>query len=531
MTVEDIWKHIPPSRRSFLRFPGGSESEGSVGGKFLDGTDLCLAFALFKLLRRRFRGCNLHESGFGKTREFALQHLLSNSPPIADSLSDPLKPPSSLQKASSSRSFNIIEAELRFLFDFFYGNHLPDFVSFLSSIGFIAWTTPLAVVYYDKFRDEQKTQGIHVIATAATIFFMFPALGILQLFQALSDWQKVNRLVYICQWRKRSSLSQGSTFGGVLLLHRILGLGLLMLSPFRTTRSDWLHCTARKYCLLLDGDYHRGTTRKIHIKAWEALVNALLDALRHMDGVLSDGQSSLSRNGVHTQLSWACRQEYVAEKIIVWHIATTLCNVGYVAQSTGNWWQRSFPAMHVPSLFAPSTQTGESEGNKTDEDHEVATVLSGYCAYLVGFAPELIADDIYATRLVFDNARAAASERVKGEGSLERMRDSAKKMTFGSSGLDSAAAAKLDVVSQGKILAAQLIKLEYEVRWRVLAEFWAELMLFISPADNAAAHLEKLKTGGELITHVWALLTHAGILTRPSRTQLIDPVDLGDALV
>lgn len=488
VTVQDIWKHIPPSRRPPSRRP---TLRISIGSKILDGRDLCLAFALFKLLRQRFRGCNnLHEW------DFPLQGILSD-PPEATSrpdiensmITEPPNPPSKSEKESCPRAFNIIEAELSFLFDFFCGNHLTDFCYLLCTFGFTVWTTTLFSVY--RIRDEYEAQGIHRFTDDVTIFFMFPLLGVFELLRAFSTWRKINLPVYICQRRKRSSLSQGSIHG--CLSDRILGV--LMLFPFGTARILSSH-RARQYCLLLHADFPRFTSTKIPIKAKEALITALLNALHNRKGILSDGKSSLLRNGQYKQLSWACRHDCVAEKITVWHIATALCNVGYAA--------------HLRQSLLQAGTTG------IGEDHEVATMLSGYCAYLVAFVPELIADDIYATRLVFDNARAAASERVNGEGSLAKMCESAKKMTFGGSGTDFAAVTKLDVVFQGKMLAAQLLNLEDNIRWRVLAGFWAELMLFVSPGDNVAAHLEKLKNGGEFITHIWALLKHAGIPERPS---------------
>ncbi|XP_066334826.1 uncharacterized protein [Miscanthus floridulus] len=48
--------------------------------------------------------------------------------------------------------------------------------------------------------------------------------------------------------------------------------------------------------------------------------------------------------------------------------------------------------------------------------------------------------------------------------------------------------------------------------WRVIAEFWAETILYVAPSDNAEAHIEHLAKGGEFVTHLWALLSNAGIL-------------------
>jgi hypothetical protein len=53
-------------------------------------------------------------------------------------------------------------------------------------------------------------------------------------------------------------------------------------------------------------------------------------------------------------------------------------------------------------------------------------------------------------------------------------------------------------------------------RWKVLVDFWGEFILFLAPSDNDDIHAEMLATGGEFMTHLWALLTHAGILERPS---------------
>ena len=54
------------------------------------------------------------------------------------------------------------------------------------------------------------------------------------------------------------------------------------------------------------------------------------------------------------------------------------------------------------------------------------------------------------------------------------------------------------------------------LQWKVLSDFWAEMMLYIAPCDDsqARAHLEAMARGGEFITHLWALLTHAGVLNR-----------------
>jgi hypothetical protein len=42
------------------------------------------------------------------------------------------------------------------------------------------------------------------------------------------------------------------------------------------------------------------------------------------------------------------------------------------------------------------------------------------------------------------------------------------------------------------------------------------MMLFVAPSDDVTAHAEQLAEGGEFVTLLWALLSHAGILNRES---------------
>jgi hypothetical protein len=48
-----------------------------------------------------------------------------------------------------------------------------------------------------------------------------------------------------------------------------------------------------------------------------------------------------------------------------------------------------------------------------------------------------------------------------------------------------------------------------------LASFWCEILLYAAPSNNLKAHKKAIAHGAELVTLVWALLTHAGVVTRP----------------
>ncbi|BAS78242.1 Os02g0299800 [Oryza sativa Japonica Group] len=141
--------------------------------------------------------------------------------------------------------------------------------------------------------------------------------------------------------------------------------------------------------------------------------------------------------------------------------------------------------------------------------------LSRYCAYLVSSAPDLLPDHQYTTQTIAEavllDLRRCLHGCTSNEAAVLKLQDTAKLAirTPSTSAPDS-------IHVLGVRLAEDLMKIGEAKRWEVLADFWAELMLFVTPADNAMAHVEHLTMGGELITHLWALLTHAGIVQRPS---------------
>jgi hypothetical protein len=88
VTVDMIWEEC--SDRLFNDPSGGSQSK-----------DVCLSFALFHLLKRRYFGMDCYEAGRQETRDFVLKGLLAS-------------------EEDGKRAFRIIEVELGFLYDFFF---------------------------------------------------------------------------------------------------------------------------------------------------------------------------------------------------------------------------------------------------------------------------------------------------------------------------------------------------------------------------------------------------------------------------
>ena len=59
---------------------------------------------------------------------------------------------------------------------------------------------------------------------------------------------------------------------------------------------------------------------------------AIILSLKTNEQRLTNGVASLQRNGVENELSWACRLETQTHVIMVWHIATSLCELNLSSQ-------------------------------------------------------------------------------------------------------------------------------------------------------------------------------------------------------
>ncbi|KAL3742771.1 hypothetical protein ACJRO7_018138 [Eucalyptus globulus] len=156
--------------------------------------------------------------------------------------------------------------------------------------------------------------------------------------------------------------------------------------------------------------------------------------------------------------------------IIVWHIVTTIC---------------------------------EHEVQISDSNFLVVTTLSKYLAYSVAFCPKLLFDCPDDTEYVFDQTVLQSRDLLEGcKTGEERI---LKLKGIGS------------VTNLGARLGQQLLKDKADLTfiWKVLADFWAEPMVYEAPSDYVKAHAENLAMGGEFVTHFLALVSHANIKREP----------------
>lgn len=203
--------------------------------------------------------------------------------------------------------------------------------------------------------------------------------------------------------------------------------------------------------------------------------------------------------------SAARRKLSVAEKytssVLTWHVATCYCELA----------QR-----HDDKGFLKGCSTG-AERAAVEKDHRVATALSKYCAYLVASVPDLLPGPPVDTKKVYDAvARRAREVRRGGGGGEDKLLAALDKMDTRDH------LQELRVIlderlwmdrpfDDGVQLGQELRRKPPSERWKELAGFWVKALVYAAPSENTEEHMQRLAQGGEFITHVWALLSHAGI--------------------
>ncbi|CAM0957950.1 unnamed protein product [Alopecurus aequalis] len=189
--------------------------------------------------------------------------------------------------------------------------------------------------------------------------------------------------------------------------------------------------------------------------------------------------------------------------ILVWHIATTIIS-------------------HDVSMFLDEKMSTEAA---VCIDRLVAKSLSDYCTYLVAFVPDMLPGHAYDTQCIFDAVVMEARQHLAG---CETVSSRCEKLTglHGNNGTILGMGAKLgrEIKEQLQTNSSIDMVTDRALLWKALADFWAEFILFLAPSYNADIHAEKLAAGGEFMTHLWALLTHAGILDRSSSSSGVDPL-------
>lgn len=435
--------------------------------------EVCVAFAIFKLLRGLFEG---HPAADSSRPGSVRQLLLDGSIRDDESL------------------FRIIEVELAFLHDCFfstlpftYYRWIPIFNVLLLFLLLLCCLALKIIVicsavdsssflhnYYSSLAEdwqlEHVKQLMYLDVSVCLTVLMVPVV--------MEAWEIVNyffsnwvRVVLLCKYVKNP---RQAWVRKALHLLSYFREGLLAI-PSGCRK---LH----QYSLP-----NRRIKKPSSIDIPDQVKQAISRSLRGSEGLLTDGSASLNKNAVDgvEEFYDASRLDSLVERTLVWHIATSHCE-DRLRKQIGT------------------------------DDQLVASCLSRYCGYLVTKVPELIPGEIVWTRFIAEEVANLLEfkNQVRPKCALSNfismfLRMRPKQVPDTEEGRSDRAK---KLVSMGRELGHRLMMIEDESwRWKILADLWAEMMLYMAGSSDVEAHADSLADGGQFITCIWALLYHAQI--------------------
>uniref|UniRef100_M8C172 DUF4220 domain-containing protein n=1 Tax=Aegilops tauschii TaxID=37682 RepID=M8C172_AEGTA len=480
--------------------------------------DICLSFALFKLLRCRFARYKLTDVIPTETNRFIRSVLLKDG--------------------EHERAFRMIADELSFLRDY-YDSPLPvsysdnwlvivSMIISLLSVGYCIFVgTDIITSVHNAVWHPKFSNGLYTITCGyychwgfflsqyvnkffGNLYFDIVPVLLLLVFVVVAEARDVashicsnrTKVILTCRCVHRTSQLPPviPKWVGRLLECRCEWLlrhwndkmrqsSLLVLHPRQ------IHQLGLPGCLRRLLDRNRSSNVKVPSEVKACIINALRSTSGSNGASLSKGMTSLRQSQIGRSLLWACNNSKgTSDIILVWHIATTI----------------------LEARHPHHQQDGRPSSVSVCDMKTAAAHLSRYCAYLVESCPELLPDDDAWSKDLYKKVKKDA-DRALAIGSSTPVSSMSPEAAYRKLVEMFGATQNHEVLKDAAKLAEQLGKLTggEEVAWELLAGFWSEMILYLAPSDNLKGHLQAIDRGGELITLLWALLTHIGIIDRP----------------
>lgn len=503
ITVEKVWS-LSLDRNGGVDRLLGMETDGDNRFK-----DVCLSFALYKLLRRRFFDFPINEARDRKTRQLVCDAILGDD------------------RNGYERAFRVTEVELSFLRDFTYGKHAAVFahgfptVRLLLSLLMTGSVLFLAVAVRgipSASSTRADLAGVthgQLITRCIIVIIIWREIWEIGTY-VLSQWTK---LTIICHYiRLRLTQQRPLTLRRarilILLYHRLQCLIMEAVARIMwrlISRGRWDQ-KIQQYNLLLSACVECqtwGCRRFISLRRRRMVELELgVEAKRMLlYSIKSVGPQDHSLE-LYTQRAFPeCSRierllgelEGETHKVLVWHVATCLCQIKLLEE-----------ARQPSSMYLQPTRPfiGGSNQATAPPRYSVAVSLSNYCAYLATQA--LLPGNGILAKKVVEAVRGEARIALRGCDAPREIYD-----TLVAAARVPAEGQNQTIVNTGALLSELLVSTyaDRDDLWERLGTFWAWFLLHLSastPADKHGVHL--IKTRGELTTHLWALLSHAGFL-------------------
>ncbi|KAL6908243.1 hypothetical protein ACP4OV_002413 [Aristida adscensionis] len=581
ITVDKIWD-VDSSR---IRLPAGTASQTTEPNDIPQTSigypsyatchadelkDMCLSFSLYKLLRQQFydHDARLPEQQKKKIGRLVFKYILHDT----------------------ERAFRIVATELSFLQDLFYSKHAAMFAAGFPATNLVlslllvmaTWYIAYPVHYIPERMDQADHNKItHGVFITRVIIALIIGKELAEIcIYVFSQWTVV---LMLCSYAKHGCLR-----------HVPVEMATWMMLRLMTWRGRWnerirqhnlLIATHRMKLCGFTWEFKKKLPRQIKIEASTKV--AIIQSFKMLEkdpkrlGSYFSNAFGAPGKPVHDRLLWAVdKLEADTHRILVWHIATCLCEINLATPEKAMALKRSKMQL-MPFVEKPEHSTGDEPDVQRWKHYITAASLSNYCAYLVtqalvpdnGVVALKVFDEVYkeikhvtmdsgfeSMQHVFDCLKEKfrkleeAENRGRGLGQgepdeeapempepqdqEESQQEEAPEMPEPQDQEESQEEDDTDFLQLSKSLTRKGVELGNQLMdefrddtlglWEKLAVFWTEFLLHLSASTRATKHKTRLAGSQELTTHLWALLCHAGFAGDARGPELLDPVFLED---
>ncbi|GLJ19053.1 hypothetical protein SUGI_0342000 [Cryptomeria japonica] len=492
--------------------------------------NLCLAYALFKMYKRRFASLDFDEVGVPETRAFWL-------------------------KFSGKEAFRIVELELKFMYDELFSKWkevtFSSFLTVLRLVNCILMGASVFLIWREKQHREAQRTVTYVVISVALVAEVFQFFRIM-----ISDWTMV-RLVCAHVEAFKHPLSQSTLNWCKICMLKVLEIAELVLGKVQNVvRRDTFEI--RQHCLIgtclgksrfvwkMAGFFPKFNrhivsvyikVRHIHkVSVQDELKDFIFDILKQKISLQNDIEKCRRNIYMFEEDEFGIFKEgsYNLEEVILrLHVTTTM--------------------LDMKRALLEQIE---------DENVRLSRVLSRYCSYLLLSRPNLLPLHPEKARIVYmqhverivemhesllrpsgkrsqyhymepiskevNNALAEAigiplellgkeeneEERkrgyVKWKRNQEEKREKKDKEKRISTRDEDMEEARIIGYEEWKRKEEENRKKKDEERWTLLAEYWGRLVIYMAVYNKTSSHAECMADGGEFLSQVWVLLGHMG---------------------
>ncbi|KQK05609.1 uncharacterized protein LOC100822318 [Brachypodium distachyon] len=220
-----------------------------------------------------------------------------------------------------------------------------------------------------------------------------------------------------------------------------------------------------------------------------------------IDRKLGEQGSMIIRNSVSRDFD---------ESVLLWHVATHLC----LAEDRA-------------AVITHSSTTTARE--RLVDRKRISRCLSEYMLYLLIKQSDMLSavagigliryrDTCSEARLFFESIDVSRWHFLGDEeacrillSSVNQATEDVEKPSTGVKDKEEDTDESRSVLLDALMLAAELNKLDEETRWQVVAGVWGEMLTFVACRGRGNTHVQQLSHGGELVTMVSFLMNHLGL--------------------